>query len=201
MKKILVAGLMLTSSGLLIAARGAEFVVQPGGKNRVVFVSTAPMEQFEGKTDRVEGRLTVQPPTIGDSFTVRFEVDLTALDTGIALRNRHMRENHLETGKYPKAVFEGAKVVAGQPVQLQAGKQVTFEIEGSFTLHGVTRPLRARVDATYRPGGSSASIEFRASFPVELSSFSISRPEFLFLKLADTQQVRVEGIAVAVPSP
>jgi len=34
---------------------------------------------------------------------------------------------------------------------------------------------------------------------VTLADYGISRPEFLFLKLAETQQVRVDGVAVATP--
>jgi polyisoprenoid-binding protein YceI len=180
-------------------APAAEFLVRPGGENKVVFVSTATMEKFEGKTNRLEGRIVVDSTALGDSITVHLEVDLASLDTGIARRNQHMRENHLETGKFPKAVFDGATVVGPSGVALNPGTPSAFDAEGTFTLHGVSRRLRVRVEATYRPNQKNRSIAFHTTFPVVLSDYQISRPQFLFLKLAESQDVRVSGVAVASP--
>lgn len=179
------------------AVRAAEFVVRPGNDNRVVFVSTATMETFEGKTNRMEGRLAVDPAAVGDSIAVHLEVDLASLDTGISKRNRHMKSEHLETDKYPKAIFDGATVRGPSNAKLAPGKPVTFDVEGTFTLHGVSRRLRIQIEATYTEKAGSGRIAFRSTFPVGLSDYNISRPQFLFLKLAETQKVKVSGVAVA----
>lgn len=187
---------------LFIAApgtgRAATFMVHPGGDNRVSFTSRAAMESFEGKTNRLEGSIVVDPATIGDSATVHFEVDLASLDTGIAKRNQHMRESHLETGTYPKAVFDGVSIRPGAAA-MNSGKPVTLDVEGTFTLHGVARRIRLTVVATYKRSGKEDRIDFETAFPVALADYRISRPQFLFLKLADVQQVRVRGVAVASP--
>jgi len=180
------------------AGRAATFTVHPGGENKVSFTSRAAMESFEGKTSRLEGSIVVDPATIGDSATVHFEADLASLDTGIAKRNQHMRENHLETGTYPKAVFDGVSIRPGAAA-LSSGKPVALDVEGTFTLHGVARRIRLTVVATHRPSGKEDRIEFQTAFPVALADYRISRPQFLFLKLADVQQVRVRGVAVASP--
>jgi polyisoprenoid-binding protein YceI len=194
---------MLLAMGILVAgarATGAgEFVVRPGGENKVVFVSKATVEGFEGKTKQLEGRLALDPANLGDTVSVHLEVDLASLDTGIAKRNQHMRENHLETAKYPKAVFDGIAVHGPAGARLEPGKPDTLDIEGTFTLHGVSRRLRIQVQATYDPKPGGARIAFHTTFPVTLADYAISRPEFLFLKLAETQQVRVDGVAVAAP--
>src|SRR5678815_2540115 len=41
-----------------------------------------------------------------DGTTLRVIVPLAGLQTGIALRDRHMREKYLEVEKYPDAVLE-----------------------------------------------------------------------------------------------
>jgi polyisoprenoid-binding protein YceI len=194
MPALLVAAMGTVSAG---AVRAADFTVRPGNDNRVVFVSNATMETFEGKTNRMEGHLTVNPAAIGDSIVVHLEVDLASLDTGIAKRNQHMKSEHLETDKYPKAVFDGASVHGPADAKLEPGKPVTFDVEGTFTLHGVSRRLRIQIEAAYSPAGGR--IAFRTTFPVGLSDYNISRPQFLFLKLAETQQVKVSGVAVAAP--
>ena len=180
-------------------AAAAVFEVRPGGDSKVVFVSKASMETFQGKTSRMTGTIDVDPSHLGDSATVRFEVDLASLDTGIGKRNQHMRDNHLETSKYPKAVFEGVAMKSPAGRALPAGKPAVLDVEGTFTLHGVSRRIWIRVETTYKPGvgGSPNRIDFRTTFPVSLADHAISRPQFLFLKLADVQEVRVSGVAVS----
>lgn len=182
-------------------ANASVFHVRPGGDSKVVFISKAPMEKVQGKTSRMEGTIDVDPARLADSATVHFEVDLASLDTGIAKRNQHMRENHLETAKYPKAVFDGVVLHDAGGASLIAGKPTTLDVEGTFALHGVTRRIRIHVEVILKhldgKSGQSAAIAFKATFPVSLADYAISRPEFLFLKLADTQEVRVSGTAVA----
>jgi polyisoprenoid-binding protein YceI len=185
-------------------ADAAVFHVRPGGNSKVVFISKAPMEKVEGKTSRMEGAIDVDPARLADSATVHFEVDLASLDTGIAKRNQHMRENHLETARYPKAVFDGVVLHGSGGASLVPGKPTTLDVEGTFALHGVSRRIRIPVEVTLkRPGGKSGegadAIVFKTTFPVSLADYAISRPEFLFLKLADSQEVRVSGTAVTEP--
>jgi len=181
------------------SAHATVFTVKPGKDCKVVFTSQAPTETFQGKTDRMQGTLTLDPVALGDSITVHLEVDLASLDTGKKMRNQHMRENHLETDKYPKAIFDGAAVLSPAGAKLEAGKPVEFQIEGTFALHGVSRRLRCPAQATFTPAGKGGSIAFRATFPVSLPDYKIARPEFLFLKLAEVQQVEVNGVASSTP--
>jgi polyisoprenoid-binding protein YceI len=170
----------------------ARFVVTAGPPNQVVFISKAATETFEGKTDRIYGTIALDPAGVGDSLTVRVEVDMASLDTGIGKRNQHMRENHLQTAKYPTAVFEGAAVRAPRNATLAVERHTSFDLEGSFTLHGVTRRLRVTVHVTLR---DERTLDFTTSFKVPLADYGISRPKFLFLKLGEVQDVRVNGRA------
>ena len=186
--------------GILVLAaiplHAAEFMVKAGKPNQVVFVSKAAMETFDGKTDRIEGRIVLDPANVEDTVVVHLEVDLASLDTGIGKRDTHMRENHLETKKYPKAIFAGATVLGPKGAKLAAGQAVTFECEGDFTLHGVTKRLRVTVEVTLR---DERTLAFKTSFKVPLADYEIDRPKFLFMKLGEVQDVNVEGVAVAAP--
>jgi polyisoprenoid-binding protein YceI len=189
-----VAVMVLSIAG---PASAATFTVRPGGDTRVVFTSKAPVETFEGRTDRMQGTITVDPAAVGDSVTVHLVVDLASLDTGKKLRNKHMRENHLETEKYPNAVFDGAAVRSPAGGKLEPGKPATFEIEGTFALHGVSRRMRCTAEVTLDATGKL--LAFRTNFPIALPDYSIKRPEFLFMKLAEVQQVRVSASASSNP--
>jgi len=174
------------------AAHADDFTVTPGKPNLVVFTSKAQVESFQGKTSKLSGHINVNPSNVGDSVSVELHVDLASLDTGIAKRNGHMRENHLETAKYPEAVFTGATVLSPAHAAL-SGKPVAFDVTGTFALHGVTRRLTAHADVT-RSGNKLA---FTATFQVSLADYAIPRPQFLFLKLADTQELKVTGVGYA----
>ena len=167
--------------------------IRPGPGSSVTFVSKAPMETFNGKTDQISGKITLDPARVVDSVTVHMEIDLASFDTGKEKRNRHMRENHLETDKYPTAVFSGVTVIEPRGVTLDVGKEITFDVIGTLDLHGVKRRLSARVKVKRKSDGS---LEFEATFPVILSDYQISRPKFLFLKLNETQDVTVTAKAV-----
>lgn len=171
--------------------QAAQFVVKGGPPNEVVFTSKATSETFQGKTDHMEGSITVDPAQVGDSVTVHIEVDLTTLDTGLGKRDQHMRENHLETKKYPKAIFDGVSVkTAG--ATLAVGTPAKLDLEGNFTLHGITRRLRTTVEVLLK---DEHTLTFKTNFPVPLADYKIDRPKFLFLKLGEVQEVAVSGIA------
>lgn len=175
----------------VIGTGGAEGSEGREGENSVVFVSEAPMESFEGRTTRVAGTIVLDPAALGDSLEARLEVDLASLDTGIALRNQHMRENHLETERFPQAVFTGATLV-GFPASLTPGIPAAGKVVGTFDLHGVARRLEAAAELTLGPDGALA---VHATFEVHLADHGISRPKFLVLKLDERQRLTVDLVA------
>lgn len=66
-------------------------------------------------------------------------VDLRTLDSGSSERDAHVRNDTLETSKYPYATFHvtDASVLSGNYVE---GQNVTFKLNGELNLHGITRP-------------------------------------------------------------
>jgi polyisoprenoid-binding protein YceI len=187
--RIITAALLITLPAAL--AQAADFVVKPGKPNEVVFTSKAATESFQGRTDQITGTISVDPAQLTDTVTVNLEVDLTTLKTGIGKRDSHMRENHLETKKYPKATFKGA-TLRGTSAKMLSGSPEKFEVEGDFTLHGVTRRLRANVEVSLK---DPTTLEFKAAFMVPLADYKIDRPKFLFLKLGEVQELAVTGTA------
>jgi len=187
--------LALVAALVAASAFAADFQVRAGNPNLVTFTSKATMEEFSGKTRKIAGTIAVDPAAVGDSVQVHLEVDLASLDTGLAKRNQHMREDHLETAKFPKAIFDGATIVSPKGLVLTPNRPVTFDAAGTFTLHGVQRRMVVRIESTYDPGAKPSAIRFQTTFPVALADYDISRPQFLFLKLADTQTVRVSAVA------
>jgi polyisoprenoid-binding protein YceI len=148
----------------------------------------------------------VCPLTIGGSFTARttaasgsvalaaahppayqgdIVVDLRTLDTGIGLRNTHLRERYLEVDKgdgYDKAVVSG--------IQLPDVDASTFEGRTSFTatmrLHGTTKPIAGQLQIRREP----SSIRVDAAFPLMLTDYGIAKPQYLGVGVRNEIQIR-----------
>ena len=169
------------------------YVIKRGDQaNQVVFRSTATLESFEGKTREVWGRLDANLANLSAGLTVHVEVDLASLDTGISLRNRHMRENHLHTDKYPLAVFHAAEILDAPPGGLAFAQKTKLRLKGDFTLHGVTLPIEIPVEVERLTAEDGERLVVTSQFEIKLPDFAIPRPKFLLLKLSDVQTISVK---------
>lgn len=188
--------LLLFSLVPMSANANQTFVVKPS-KNAVAFSSNAPIEVIEGHTDKLKGDITLaEDLNFNKDFSAEFIVDLASIDTGIALRNEHMRDNFLQTAKFPKAVFKVSKVT-GDPEAFVQGKPVSVIADGSITIHGVTLDQKVPVTVTLKHKNSKSSLTFSGKFSVKLEDYKIQRPEVVFQKLADTVFVTVSATAIS----
>lgn len=165
-----------------------EFDVDPEATNLVRFISQTTLQKFDGTTNQIDGYVLLGSGPLGPGSVsgseLYFEVDLGTLDTGIGLRNRHMRDNFLEVAKYPYATYKG-HLVHAEP--LSKG-QVDVAAEGTFSLHGVDRKMRVPCAVTSSGSGYRA----KCSFSVRLSDFRIDIPRVMFLKLANDIELRLD---------
>lgn len=180
---VLAAWAQGATTGAMAATR---YEIVPGSGTEVVFESRAPMEKFEGRTGQVGGWLEADLDDLTAPFELAVTVDLASFDTGIGKRNGHMRENHLETGKFPTAVFSGGELAAGSVTAVPIGGPITLQLHGTLDLHGVTRGMTCSLELE-RP--DKETLHVTARFDVLLSDHRIERPKFLMLKMAEDQKV------------
>ena len=120
-------------------------------------------------------------------------VDLATLDTGIGLRNDHLRANYLEVERGPAfryAVLSG--VVLDDP--LPAGRdrhESTFT--GSLTLHGVRRAVEGEAELRRRNG----RMRVEATLSLSLEAFAIPPPRHLGVGVRDQVSITVSFDAAA----
>jgi len=117
----------------------------------------------------------------GDELVVT--VPLAKLDTGIDLRNRHMRDKYLEVGKYPAAVLKVSKSALTFP----KGGPVTSKGTGTLTLHGQSRPTAFTYAA--KPAGAGASVS--ASLRLDMTEFGIEKPGYSGVSVKPEVEVTV----------
>ena len=166
-----------------------EYQVALDRENRVRFVSDAPLEDFEGITHRMDGFLFLageglEGETDLEASEFYFEVDLASLDTGMGLRNRHMRENYLETDDFPFASFRG-RVAALQP---EAPGRYRALTRGVFTIHGVAREREIQGTAE----SQAEILRVRCAFQVILSDHDIPIPKLMFMKIDEVMELDLD---------
>ena len=190
------AAIVLLLLGPATAARAESWVVTAGDVQTVGFRSKAPLESFEGSTHDVNGSITLDPAFPGSGFTIEVRVGLASIDTGIALRNRHMRENHLHTDRFPLATFRGDSVAGAGDALLEDHAPHDITVVGELEVHGVKRPVSVVLTLRLDPDGV---LHISCEFPVSLSEYDIPRPRFLFAKLGEVQQVFAD-LAATIPA-
>jgi polyisoprenoid-binding protein YceI len=145
----------------------------------IEFLSVATVESFTGTSNQLNGLVN-----LADS-SLDFYIDLGTVTTGVKLRDEHMRENHLETEKFPFAEFSG-KLIGFNSTISDSQKVMA---KGTFTIHGVSKEIEVEGKVLFKPD----SFGLTASWDVLLQDYNIARPKFLFLKLSDDQKVTLRA--------
>ena len=173
--------LFLLMTGVVLAG---EYHVDKDKSNMVKFISDAPIEDFEGVTDQIDGYLYWADSDMTNKSEMYFEVDLNALDTGIGLRNRHMRENYLETDQYPVTHFRG-KIIRASVVD---DTLTTVQANGNIFIHGIEKPLEVTGQLINKQDG----YRIKTSFNVKLSDFEIEIPSIMFYKIDENMDLQLD---------
>lgn len=171
---------------LLLAAalRAGELQVDTSRSNQVRFISVAPLESFDGVTSYIDGYIYWPGEDITKDSELYFEVDLNTLDTGIGMRNRHMRDNYLETDKYPITHFTG-KIT--QQADSSDGTRILYA-EGDLFIHGIARFKRIKAQVEITP----PYWRVHSAFSVRLSDYDIEIPSVMFMKINDKIRLNLD---------
>lgn len=155
----ILSGLCLSFTALASAQRS--------GPSTARFEATGPAGfRIEGKTSDLKLE--------DDGTFLTVDVPLAQLDTGIGLRNKHMREKYLEVARYPDAVLKVAWAALKLPAQ---GSSVTAEATGKMTLHGTTR----EAPFSYVIHHTGATYDVTATTRVNLKAYGINVPSYMGL--------------------
>jgi polyisoprenoid-binding protein YceI len=115
-----------------------------------------------GRTAAVNGTLVVQPDGTIAREGSRFTVDLATLKSDSDRRDNYIQRRTLETATHPTATFVPTAFL-GLQSPLPAAGEMSFQLVGDLTVHGVTRPVTWDVTARAEGGAytGTASTWFR----------------------------------------
>ena len=182
MKK-LVAATALAALSCLALAEGEGKVYRFGTDTKhtnVTFVSEAEIENIYGMSHSAKGRTWLDFDALKGKCNV--SVPVASLDTGIPLRNEHLRSSTwMDAEKHPDVtlVSDGFDLVAkNKDKGIYEAK-----FKGKLTIHGVTKDLEttAKVVKLAEEQGKKIGdgdwIRVTAGFDVTIKDFGITIPE------------------------
>jgi len=160
-----------------------EWHVKKDAKNLVKFTSTTTVLDFDGTTNNIDGYFYWDGKEI---FTgkneIYFEVDLNTVKTGIGKRDRDMREDVLETKKWPTTYFKGSITEFNKN-----GNKYSVKVIGKMFIHGVEKEIIIPGEIKIENG----IMNIQTKFSVYLKDFNIEAPSLLaFIKVS--QEIKLD---------
>ncbi len=194
MKRFLILSALVGALSLpgVSRAQTYSFDVHPKLVN-ISFESRMDVEDILGTSNKVSGY--VKRSDTG-RYAFAFKVPVASLRTGIAMRDKHLRSpTWLDAARHPHIEFSGKRV---KP--LGKGR---YRVSGTFTMHGVSRPLSVVLRVRKIPASVAARaglgkgnwLRVRGSFEVRLSRHGIKIPEMAAAKVKDRWTVKISLFA------
>lgn len=181
------AGTLMTQDAATAPRASSTLAVSPG---QVEFdaVGWPSALKIHGKGAGLDGRLTIEDGSV--SGVIGF--DLQALETGIALRDRHLKEKYLETARYPRATLTLSRVAVDKVPAAETFAPVSIPFAGTLSLHGVEKSVTGEA----KVARAGRAVTTTATFAIDLHDFGIGVPSYMGITVAEKVQVRVGFPAV-----
>jgi polyisoprenoid-binding protein YceI len=178
------SALLLLPASMSMGAEAPSWRVERGDVH--ILVPLKPGGAFGATTPSLTGTLTLdqaKPARLSGEISM----DLATIDTGIGLRNQHLRDKYLEVAKgkgFDRAVLS--------EIQLNEAAGEAFEGRSAFTgmllLHGVKHPVNGTAEIRREAQGRRV----HAEFPLLLTDFGITPPEYLGVGVGSKLLVKVQ---------
>lgn len=165
---------------VLIAVPATSFAgYRLGPKPKVSFFATGSpgFLSIEGKTTDIT--------LVDDGEQLAFTVPIASVDTGIALRDQHMRDKYVQADQFPDLVLVLPRSAVAFPAE--KGRMSEGTVEATFTTHGVALP----VTVTYTAKRKTESWTVSASFPFDVSKHGIEIPSYMGVTIDPAMQAEV----------
>lgn len=158
------------------AQASETFKIDPS-RSTIVFKVRHMLGTAKGKFSKFKGTIVVDRDH-PDQSSVTVTIDAASIDTNIAKRDEHLREELFDVAKYPEITFKSRRVK-------QTGAN-TGEITGDLTMRGATHAivLKAQLE------GSRWRV---TTAPLKRSQFSL-----VFSKSAETVSMISDEVAVEI---
>lgn len=153
--------------------------------------SETEIESITASTHSIHGLLGIDLQK--GTGKVKIRTLVSTLKSGIDLRDEHLRgPDWLDAAKFPEIYFESTSAARKEGT--------TWDVEGNFTMHGVTNPVKLSVQVKEIPvelvqqakWGEKPGLSFSTRFALKLSDFGVKLPAAAAGKVKDEWMLSVD---------
>ena len=147
-----------------------------------------------GTTSAVAGDLLVDPAHPENSRFGTIVVNVESLESDSSMRDSRLRQDYLESAKYPEAELRFGRVL-DLPNSLEQGVDYTLRLEGDLTVRGITAPTVWDVSFEF----DDAHLRASAETEILMSTYGVGPISIIgFLKTRDEVLLSIDLLAYDV---
>ena len=145
---------------------------------------------IQGTFKKWDATLTY-PSTAVEDGVLAIKIDAASVDTGSGMKDGKLKgKDFFNVKENPYITFTSTKLIQTGPT--------TFEVDGDFTIRGVTRKEKLELDVSGKKGSGVGTINGTMAFDRKEYGMNSGIP---FIKIADRVEVNVALIARRVSGP
>jgi polyisoprenoid-binding protein YceI len=145
---------------------------------------------IQGSFKKWEATLTFSS-TAAESGVLSIKIDADSVDTGSGMKDGKLKsKDFFDVKQDPYITFKSTKIVQTGPT--------TFEVDGDFTIRGVTKQEKLELDVSGKRGSGSGTINGTMAFDRQQYGMNSGIP---FIKIADRVEVTVALLVKRTSGP
>ena len=181
-RSVVAAIVILTTQAVVLAGGPKMFELNNVvGKYKITFVSDAPMEKIVGTAIAVTGTFNLDLAHL-EATKGSIVVEVRSMKTAIARRDDSMYGvQWLDAAKYPNITYEITSLKDVKVTKEDGKTLVSATTVGTFSCHGVTKPLTSTITITYlnqtaetKKRAPGDLVMVTANFDVALKDFNVT---------------------------
>lgn len=185
-RSIRFAGLFLVMSATLTRfslAQAPVYEITPVSSSIVFNVKSS--VSITGKFDKWDSTLVFTSPDI-NSGVLDIKIQAASVDTGSGMKNSKLKsKDFFDVENNPLITFHSTKIVQTSPAV--AGQPINFEVDGDFTIRGVTKQEKLSLIVL---GYGTGAGEVKGTMAFDRKDYGING-SIPFIKIADRVEVTV----------
>jgi polyisoprenoid-binding protein YceI len=154
------------------------------------------LSSWTGTTKDVNGTVTYDSQT-GEFLKGEVQVGLASIDSKNGVRDARMRNEFLQTDKFPTALFVVKKVENFPKFSewKQWGNRQKGKMIGDLTIRNITKPVTFDAEAIY----TGKELKITGTSKVKMTDYGITPPTLLLVTVEDTLGLEFDALAKPMP--
>lgn len=191
MRRILTMTFFLSFSGVLLHAQtltvpAREYTIDVPA-SRVEFFVASSAGDVNGTFESWKGELEMSTPGVSESATLNLKISARSMTTGSRVKDKMVKGKvFFYVKKYPTVTFVSTKVIP-------SGNPNKFQVQGDFTLRGITKPVTLQVTLER---DSNGGVRIYADMSFDRREFWMTK-NVPFVRVSDSVRVRLDLYVMA----